>query len=110
MCVNNIHSQVRHHQGVEEKEEEEPPKRSLEAPQEEATAEARPTKAGPSPAKAGPLTKADLNPGYSRPARVSYILAMKPPIPSISLVTKLPLACGCLYIWVTLPLPRIDMN
>jgi hypothetical protein len=25
MCVNNIHTQVRHHRGVEEKEEEEPP-------------------------------------------------------------------------------------
>jgi hypothetical protein len=31
MCVNNIHTQVRHHRGVEEKEEEEPPQRSLEA-------------------------------------------------------------------------------
>jgi hypothetical protein len=28
----------------------------------------------------------------------------------ISLVTKLPVARGCLYIWVTLPLPRIGMN
>jgi hypothetical protein len=36
MCVNNIHTQVRHHRGVEEKEDEEPPERSLEAPQEEA--------------------------------------------------------------------------
>jgi hypothetical protein len=35
MCINNIHSQVQHHRGVEEKKEEEPPKRSLEAPQEE---------------------------------------------------------------------------
>jgi hypothetical protein len=35
MCINNIHSQVQHHRGVEEKEEEEPLKRSLEAPQEE---------------------------------------------------------------------------
>jgi hypothetical protein len=25
-------------------------------------------------------------------------------------VTKLPLGRGCLYIWVTLPLSRIDMN
>jgi hypothetical protein len=30
-------------------------------------------------------------------------LAMKPPMSSISLVTKLALARGCLYIWVTLP-------
>jgi hypothetical protein len=37
-------------------------------------------------------------------------LATKPPMLSISLVTKLPLARGCLYIWVTLPLPRIEMN
>jgi hypothetical protein len=37
-------------------------------------------------------------------------LAMKPPMSSISLVTKLPLAHGYLYIWVTLPLPRLDMN
>jgi hypothetical protein len=37
-------------------------------------------------------------------------LAMKPPMSSISLVTKLPLARGCLYIWVTLPLPRMEMN
>jgi hypothetical protein len=37
-------------------------------------------------------------------------LAMKPPMSYISLVTKLPLARGCLYIWVTLPLPGIDMN
>jgi hypothetical protein len=35
MCINNIHIQVRHHRGVEEKEEEEPQGRSLEAPQEE---------------------------------------------------------------------------
>jgi hypothetical protein len=47
MCVNNIHTQVRHHRGVEEKEEEEPPERSLEAPQEEAAAEAGPAKDGP---------------------------------------------------------------
>jgi hypothetical protein len=39
---------------MEEKEEEEPPERSLEAPQEEAAAEAGPTKAGHKPAKAGP--------------------------------------------------------
>jgi hypothetical protein len=37
-------------------------------------------------------------------------LAMKPLMLSISLVTKLPLARGCLYIWVTLPLPKIEMN
>jgi hypothetical protein len=37
-------------------------------------------------------------------------LALKPPMLSISLVTKLPLACGSLYIWLTLPLPRIEMN
>jgi hypothetical protein len=39
MSVNNIHSQVRHLRGIEEKEEEEPPERSLEVPQEEAAAE-----------------------------------------------------------------------
>jgi hypothetical protein len=97
MCVNN---QVRHHRGVEE---EEPPERSLEAPQEVAAAEAGPAKAGPTPAKAGPPAKAGLNPGYSWPARVSYVLSMKPPMLSISLVTKLPLARGCLYIWLPLP-------
>jgi hypothetical protein len=59
MCVNNIHTQVLHHRGVEEKEEEEPPKRSLEAPQEEAAAKAGPAKSGPKPAKAG-------HTGYSR--------------------------------------------
>jgi hypothetical protein len=53
MCVNNIHTQVRHHRGMKEKEEEEPLERSLEAPQEEAVADARPAKAGPKPAKAG---------------------------------------------------------
>jgi hypothetical protein len=37
-------------------------------------------------------------------------LALKPPMSSISLVTKLTPARGCLYIWVTLPLPRVDMN
>jgi hypothetical protein len=48
MCVNN---QVRHHRGVEEKEEEEQPERSLEAPpQEEVAAEAGPAKAGPTSA------------------------------------------------------------
>jgi hypothetical protein len=82
---------------MEEKEEEEPPEGSLKAPQEEAAAEAGPAKVGPTLAKAG------LNPGYSRPARVSYELAMKPPILSISLVTELPLARGCLYIWLPLP-------
>jgi hypothetical protein len=76
----------------------------LEASQEEAAAEAGPAKAGPTQAKAG------LNTGYSRSARVNYVLAMKPPMSSISSVTKLPLARGCLYIWVPLPLPRIDMN
>jgi hypothetical protein len=35
---------------VEEKEEEEQPERSLEAPQEEVAAEAGPAKAGPTPA------------------------------------------------------------
>jgi hypothetical protein len=59
MCINNIHTQVRHHRGVEEKEEEEPPEGSLEAPQEEAAAEAGPAKPGPKPAKAG-------HTGYSR--------------------------------------------
>jgi hypothetical protein len=88
---------------VEEKEEEEPPEGSLEAPQEEVAAEAGPAKASPTLAKAGPPAKAGLNPGYSRPARVSYVLAMKPPMLSISLVMKLPLAHGCLYIWLPLP-------
>jgi hypothetical protein len=59
MCVNNIHTQVRHHQGVKEKEEEEPPEKSLEAPQEEAAAEAGLAKAGPTPAIAG-LPKSTL--------------------------------------------------
>jgi hypothetical protein len=54
MCVNTIHTQVRHHRGVEEKEEEEQLERSLEVPQEEAAAEAGPAKAGPTPAKANP--------------------------------------------------------
>jgi hypothetical protein len=38
-------------------------------------------------------------------------LAMKPPMLSISLVTKLPLARGCLYIYGS-PFPRdkIEMN
>jgi hypothetical protein len=53
--------------------------------------------AGPTPAKAG------LNTGYSRSARVNHVLAMKPPMSSISLVIKLHLARGCLYMWVTLP-------
>jgi hypothetical protein len=44
---------------MEEKEEEEPPEISLEAPQEEAAAEAVSAKAGPKPAKAAPT-------GYSR--------------------------------------------
>jgi hypothetical protein len=54
----------------------------------------------PVPHRLKPATpaKAGLNPGYSRHARVSYVLAMKPPLLSISLVTKLPLARGCLYI------------
>jgi hypothetical protein len=47
MCVNNIHTQVQHHRGVEEKEEEEQLEISLEAPQEEAAAEAGPAKADP---------------------------------------------------------------
>jgi hypothetical protein len=75
---------------VEEKEGEEPPERSLEAPQEEAAAEAGPAKAGV--------------------AGFNSALAMKPPLLSISLVTKLPLAHGCLYIWVTLPIPKTEMN
>jgi hypothetical protein len=37
-------------------------------------------------------------------------LAMKPPMLSISLVTKLPLTRGSLHIWVTLSLPRGEMN
>jgi hypothetical protein len=89
---------------VQEKEEEEPLERSLEAPQEEAAAEPGLAKAGPTPAKAR------LNTSYSQSARVNSVLAIKPPMSSISLVTKLPVAHGCLYIWVTLPLPRIDMN
>jgi hypothetical protein len=68
---------------MEEKEEEEPPERSLEAPQEEAIAEAGSAKAGSTPAKAVPPAKASLNPSYSRPAQVSYVLAMKPPMLSI---------------------------
>jgi hypothetical protein len=50
MCINNIHTQVQHRL----KEEEEPPERSLEAPQEEAAAEAGLAKSGPTPAKAVP--------------------------------------------------------
>jgi hypothetical protein len=53
---------------------------------------------------------AGLNTGYRHSTRVNFVLAMKPPMLSISLVTKLPLARGCLYIWVTLPLPGIEMN
>jgi hypothetical protein len=60
--------------------------------------------------KPAPTAIAGLNTGYSRSARVNSILALKPPMFSISLVTKLPLARGCLYIWVTLPLRRIEMN
>jgi hypothetical protein len=88
---------------MEEKEEEEPPERSLEAPQEEAATEAGPAKAGPKPAKAG-------HTGYSRSTQVNSVLAMKPPMLSFSLVTKLPLTHGCLYIWVTFLLSRIEMN
>jgi hypothetical protein len=104
MCINNIHTQVRYHRGMEEKEEEEPPERSLEALQEEAAAEAGPAKADPTPAaKAG-------HTGYSRSTQVNSVLAMKPPMLSFSLVTKLPLTHGCLYIWVTFLLSRIEMN
>jgi hypothetical protein len=46
---------------MEEKEEEEPPGRSLKAPQEEAATKARPAKAVPAPAKAGPPAKASLS-------------------------------------------------
>jgi hypothetical protein len=53
--------------------------------------------------KPAPPAKAGLNTGYSRCTRVSYVLALKPPMLSISLVTKLPLARGCLYIWLPLP-------
>jgi hypothetical protein len=70
----------------------------------EAAAKAGPAKAGPTLAKAG------LNIGYSRPAQVNTVLAMKPPMSSISLITKLPLGRGCLYIWVTLLLSKIDKN
>jgi hypothetical protein len=45
-----------------------------------------------------PPAIARLNTGYSRPTRVNSALSMKPPMLSISLVTKLPLARGCLYI------------
>jgi hypothetical protein len=48
--------------------------------------------------KPTPLAIAGLNTGYSWSTRVSYVLALKPPMLSISLVTKLPLARGCLYI------------
>jgi hypothetical protein len=44
---------------MEEKEEEEPPERSLEKPQEEEAAEAGPAKSGPKPAKA-------IHTGYSQ--------------------------------------------
>jgi hypothetical protein len=60
--------------------------------------------------KPAPLAIAGLYTGYSQSTRVSYVLAMKPPMLSFSLVIKLPLACGCLYIWLPPPLPRIDMN
>jgi hypothetical protein len=53
---------------MEEKEEEEPLERNLEAPQEEAAAEAGPAKAGPTPAKLAPPAKVELNTGYSRSA------------------------------------------
>jgi hypothetical protein len=76
----------------------------------EAAAEVGPAKAGPTPAKAGPPAKVDLNTGYSWLARVNTVLASKPPLSSISLMTKLYLSRGYLYIWVTLPLCRIDMN
>jgi hypothetical protein len=56
------------------------------------------------PAIAGPNT------GYSPSTRVNSVLAMKPPMLSFSIVTKLSLARGCLYIWLPLPLPRIEMN
>jgi hypothetical protein len=58
--------------------------------------------------KPAPLVIAGLNTGYSRSTRVSYVLALKPPMLSISLVTKLPLARGCLYIWPPLPRDRIE--
>jgi hypothetical protein len=58
-CIMCINTQVRLHRGVEEKEEEEPPERILEASQEEDAPKAGPAKAGPTPAKAGPT-------GYSR--------------------------------------------
>jgi hypothetical protein len=66
----------------------------------------------PVPNRVNPTTPAiaGLNIGYSRSTRVNSVLAMRPPMLSISLVTKLPLACGYLYIWVTLPLHRIEMN
>jgi hypothetical protein len=60
--------------------------------------------------KPSPPAKVGLNTGYSRSARVYSVWAMKTSMSSISLVTRLPLARGCLYIWVTLPLPRIGMN
>jgi hypothetical protein len=60
--------------------------------------------------KPAPLAKSGLNTGYNRSAGNNSVLAMKPPMSSISLVTKLPLAHDCLYIRVTLPLPKRDMN
>jgi hypothetical protein len=53
--------------------------------------------------KLAPPAKAGLDTGYSRSTRVSYVLALNPPMLSISLVTKLPLARGCLYILLPLP-------
>jgi hypothetical protein len=60
--------------------------------------------------KPAPPAIAGLNIGYSWSTQVSYVLALKLPMLSFSLVTKLPLAHGCIYIWVTLPLPKIEMN
>jgi hypothetical protein len=59
----------------------------------------------PVPNRLKPATPAiaGLYTGYSRSTRVNSALAMKPPMSSISLVTKLPLARGCLYIWLPLP-------
>jgi hypothetical protein len=64
----------------------------------------------PNRLKPTPPAIAGLDTGYSRSTRVNSAFSMTPPMLSISLVTKLPLARGFLYIWVTPPLPRIEMN
>jgi hypothetical protein len=56
--------------------------------------------------KPAPPAKARLTAGYSQSTRVSYVLALKPPMLSISLVTKLPLAHGYLY----MALPPLEIG